>query len=78
MLYDMFMFHDFDFRRLQRILGGSYLIVGGIVSIMITICVFRCTGRSNDQDAMKELVRDVRDVYQDVSNNGYSIRTKIC
>ena len=46
------------------------------VAIGLTICIFRYTGILNDEDATKELVRDVRVVYQDVSNDWFSETTK--
>lgn len=49
--------------------AGSFLIVAGFVNIMIIVCIFQYTARLNDEVAMNELVRDVRDAYQYVSNN---------
>ena len=47
----------------------AFLIVAGFVAMMGIICILWETGRFNDEDEMKELVRDVSDAYQDVSNN---------
>ena len=57
-------------RALKRLqLAGSFFIVAGFGNIMITICIFRYTARLNDEVAMDELVRDVRDAYQTDSSN---------
>ena len=59
------------------IVGGSPFFVIGSVAIMIAICLFRLDRRYKNEHAMKELVRDVRDAYQDVSNNRFSKQAKI-
>ena len=62
MFYDMFMFHDFNFRRLPLIFGGSLFLVVGLGAIIMTICIFNDV-YLNDEHAIKELVRDVRAAY---------------
>ena len=39
---------------------GSIFIIAGCVMIMIILCIFRHSGRLNDEDAIKERLR--RDV----------------
>ena len=39
---------------------GSIFIIAGCVMIMIILCIFRYSGRLNDEDAIKERLR--RDV----------------
>ena len=42
------------------ILGGSPFFIVGVLAVILTICICRCGNFVKDEQAMKELVRNVR------------------